>query len=115
MVDNLLDQTMNLLLQIQSLQLLIFFMNDQEFMVNLDYFLFFCFFTFNDFCIVFFKLLHLISSFSLTKSLLVSYAYVSIKSIDCIILSSSELKAILLISSVKTLCLSLLNLCSVSK
>ena len=28
---------MNLFLQIQSLQLLIFFMNDEEFMANLDY------------------------------------------------------------------------------
>ena len=49
-------------------------------------------------------------SFSLTRSLFVPYAYVSIKSIDCILLSSFELKAILLISSVKTLYLSLLNL-----
>ena len=53
-------------------------------------------------------LLHLISSFSFTRSLLVPYAYVSIESIDCILLSSFELKAILLISSVKTLCFSLL-------
>ena len=34
-----------------------------------------------------------------------------IESIDCILLSSFELNAILLISSVKTLCLSLFNLC----
>ena len=58
-------------------------------------------------------LLHLISSCSLARSLLVPYADVSIKSIDCILLSSFELKAILLISSVKTLCFSLLNLCFV--
>ena len=45
-----------------------------------------------------------------TRSLLVPYAYVSIESIDYILLSLFELKAILLISSVKTLCLSLLNL-----
>ena len=38
---------------------------------------------------------------------------VSVESIDCILLSSLELKAILLISSVKTLCLSLLNLCCI--
>ena len=37
-------------------------------------------------------------------------AYLSIKSVDCILLSSLELKAILLISLVKTLCLSLFNL-----
>ena len=61
----------------------------------------------------FIVLLHLISSFSLTGSLRVPYAYVSIKSIDCILSSSFELNAILLFSSVKTLCLSLLNLCCV--
>ena len=44
-------------------------------------------------------------------SLLVPYADVSTKSADFILLSSFEIKAILLISSVKTLCLSLLNLC----
>ena len=59
-------------------------------------------------------LLHLISSSLHTRSLFVPYAYVSIESIDCILLSSFELKAILLIYSVKTLCLSLLNLCCVS-
>ena len=58
-------------------------------------------------------LLHLISSFSLTRTLLVPYAYVSIKSIEWILLSSFELKGIFLISSVKTLCLSLLNICCV--
>ena len=47
--------------------------------------------------------------YSLTRSLLVPYAYVSIKSVDCILLSSFELKAIWLISSLKTY-LSLLNL-----
>ena len=53
--------------------------------------------------------IYLICSFSLTRSLLVPYAYVSIKSVDCILLSSFELKAIWLISSLKTY-LSLLNL-----
>ena len=54
--------------------------------------------------LLFFTFLHI-------RSLLVPYACVSIESIDHILLSSFELKAILLISSVKTLCLSLLNLC----
>ena len=45
--------------------------------------------------------------------MLVPYAYVSIDLIDCIILSSFEVKAILLNSSVKTLCLSFLNVCCV--
>ena len=58
-------------------------------------------------------MLHVISSFSLTRSLLVPYAYVSIESIDCILLSFFALEAVLLISSAKALCLSLLNLCCV--
>ena len=75
----------------QSLQLLIFCMNDQEFVANLDYALLYFLF--------------------LSKSLLIPYAYAPIESIDCILLSSFELKVILLISSVKTLCLPLLNFC----
>ena len=105
---------MNSFFQMQSLQLSIFCMDDQEFLVNLDY-VFLCFFCYifkvNHFLYSFIMLLHLISSFSLTRCLLVPFAYVSIKSIDCILLSSFELKAILLISSVKTLCFSVLNLC----
>ena len=54
-------------------------------------------------------LLHIVSSFLHTRSLLVPCSYVSIESIDRILLSSSELRAVLLISSVKTLCPSLLN------
>ena len=103
---------MNLFFQIQSLQSLIFCMDDKEFelfllsfpynVIKVDHFLY-----------RFIILLHHISLLSLTKFLLVPYAYVSIESIDCILLSSFELKAILLISSVKTLCLSLLNLCCI--
>ena len=54
--------------------------------------------------------LHLIYSFLLARSLFIPYAYVSTKSIDCILLSPLELRAILLISSVGTWYLSLLNL-----
>ena len=54
-------------------------------------------------------MLRLISYFLHTSSLLVSYAYISIKSIDCIFLSSFELEAILLISLAKRLWYSLLN------
>ena len=43
------------------------------------------------------------SYFLLIRSLLVWYAYISIESIDCILSSSFELKAILLISTVKKL------------
>ena len=53
-----------------------------------------------------------ISYFSFTSSLLILYAYVSIKLIFVILLSSFKLKGIFLISSVKT-CLSLLNHCFV--
>ena len=60
-----------------------------------------------------FVLMHLILSFLFIRSLLVPYAYTFIESIDCILLLSFELKAILLISLLKTLCLSLLNLCCV--
>ena len=61
----------------------------------------------------FIVLLHLTSSLLHIRPVLVSCAYVSIESIDCILLSSFKLKAILLISSVKTLCVFLLNICSV--
>ena len=80
---------MNLFFQILSLQLLIF-----------------CMYCLN-------MLLHLISSFLLTRFLLIPFAYVSIELIDCILLSSFEFKEILSISSVKALYLSLLNLCLV--
>ena len=49
--------------------------------------------------------------FPLARSLSIPFVYVSIKSIDLILLLSFELKRILLISSVKTLCFSLLNRC----
>ena len=55
-------------------------------------------------------LLHLISSLLHTRSLIISYVHVSIKSICCTYLSLFELGAVLLISSVKVLCFSLLNL-----
>ena len=55
----------------------------------------------------------LVFSFLCIGSLLIPCAYVSIESIDCILLSSFELKLILLISSVKALYLLLLNLCCV--
>ena len=71
---------MNLVFHIETLQLLIFFINGQEFVANLDDVL------------LCFPLQH------------------SVEPVDCILLSSFELKAIFLISSVKTLCLSLLSL-----
>ena len=63
---------------------------------------------------IIFVLLYYIVTFDLVffthYILLVPYVYVSIKLIDCICWSSFELKVILLISSVKTLCPFLLNL-----
>ena len=82
--------------------LLFFFIlctDDQEFVTNLDYVLL-CFLLqrlqSELFLCRFIILLHLISYFSLTRSYLVPYAYASIKSTDCIVLSSFELKAIFL-------------------
>ena len=75
---------------------------------------FFNIFKVNQFLDCFIILLHLVFSLLHIKPFLVPYAYVSTKSIDCILLSTFELKAVLLlISSVKILCLSLLNLCCV--
>ena len=101
---------MNSFLQIPRLQLLIFCMDDQEFATNLICYVFFCnLIKVNHFLCCFVLLFCFVALF-LARSLLVPYAYVSIESIDCILLSSFELKAILLISFVKTLCFSLLNL-----
>ena len=73
---------MKLFFQIQRLQLLIFCMDNQEFVTNLAYVFFYVFFTtFNQFLYYFIILLHIISSFSLTRSLIVPYAYVSNKSL----------------------------------
>ena len=55
--------------------------------------------------------LHLIFFFLHTRSLLVLYAYASIESINCTFLSLLALIAILLMSSVNTLCLLLVNFC----
>ena len=91
LVADLINWIMNLFFQIQNLQLLILYMDGLYYIATFNLFFFFL----------------------LTRSLLITYAYVSIGSIDCTLLSSFELKAILLISPVKTLCLSLLNLYSV--
>ena len=107
---------MHLFFQIQYLQLLIFYIDGQNVLANLGYVLlvFFCnIIKVKKILYCFIIFLHLISSFLHTKYLLVPYAHASIKSIICILLSSFEIKTILLISSVKTLCLLFLNLCCV--
>ena len=65
----------------------------------------------NYFLYCFIILLHLISSFLHSKSLLIPYAHFSIELIDCILLSALPLNAILLTSSVNVICFMLLNLC----
>ena len=102
---------MNLCFQILSLRLLIFSMNDQEFWIMLFHVFFCSIIKINHFVNRFFILLRLISPLSLNRSFLAPYAYVSIESIDFILSSSFELKAILLISFVKTFCFALLNIC----
>ena len=81
------------------------------------FYIFFCkIIKVNHFSYRFITLLYLISSFSLTRFFCLFHMHVFhmyIEPIDCILLSSFELKAVLLISSVKILCLSLLNLCCV--
>ena len=113
MVHYLLYLKMYLFFQSWSLQLLIFDTDDQKFLAILDH-AFIC----NIMKVkhsgnVFIILSCLIFCFLHVRSLLVPYANISTELIDCILLSSSEYKAIFLISSVKTPCLSLLNLCCV--
>ena len=59
---------------------------------------------------LFYHIVAIIFFFLHTRSLLVPLAHASFESIDCILLSSLELKSILLICSVKIFCVSLLNL-----
>ena len=104
---------MHLFFQIPSLQLLIFCVEDWQFIDNLDRVIlfFFCNIIKNNHLCIFFILLHLISSSLHGTSPLVPHTYVSIESIDCILSSSFTLNAILLTSSVNTFCFSPLNLC----
>ena len=106
---------MNLFSQIQSLQLLIFYKDEQEIVAILDYVFFYNIIKINHFLYFLIILILLAFSFIHIKSLLIPCAYVSIESIDSNLLSSFELNEILLVSSVKTVCLSLLNLCCVFK
>ena len=82
------------------------------------FYIFFCFifyfvslyFSITSSKLIIFVLYYYIVTFNVFNSLLVSYAYVSIESIDSILLSSLALNAILLTSSINTLCFSFLNL-----
>ena len=105
---------MHLFFQIQNLQLLMFCMDDQKFSANLNYFSlrFLLQHHYNNSFLHFIViLLHLISSFLHTRFLLVPHAYSSLESIDCFLLSSLIVNAILLTFSINTLCFSLLNHC----
>ena len=89
----------------RSPELLIFNMDDQEFLAILDYVLL-CLLLQYNLCWTFLYC-HII----LACLIFSFFGYVFIKSINCILLSSFELKAILLITSVKSLCPSVINLC----
>ena len=111
---------MNLFFQIQSLQLLIFCIDDQEFVANLDYILLFVFSITSSkliiFCIVllYFITLHYSLLWHLLNLCFCSFhIYICFYQIDSFLLLSFELKVIWSMSSVKILCLSLLNLCCV--
>ena len=106
---------MNFFFQIQILELM-FCMDNQKCMANLD-----CFFIFSFtisskliiFCIALLYCYILPLLFHVLQLCLFHMHIFSIESIDYILLSSFELKAILFIDSVGTLCLSLLKLCCV--
>ena len=87
----------------------------QKVVPNLDYvvlcFLFVNIIKFNNFCMILLYYYIWPFLFHFTRSLVVPYAY---DSNDFIYLPSFEVKIILLISPIRTLCLSLLNLCRVS-
>ena len=86
-------------------------MDDMKFDANLGYFLlcFFCNITIvSQFFHCWIISIHL---FSFLCSLFVPYAYVSVESMDCVLLSSLAINLILLTPSINTLCFSLLNLC----
>ena len=105
---------MNLFFRIQSLQLLMYGWLGICSHIGLCSFMFY--FITSSKLIIFVSFYYIVTFnhfFSLSRPLLVPYAHVSVESIDCILLSSFELKTTLLISSVKTLYLSLLNLCCV--
>ena len=85
-------------------------MNDQEFVAT---FVFFWNIIKVNHCCIVLLYWYIWSLFSFTRSLLVLCAYVSIESIDYILLLSFKLKEILLVPSVKKIWLLLLNLCSV--
>ena len=106
---------MNLLFQIHNLQLLIVCMDDHEFVANMNC-ICLCFSSniikVSHFLHCFVLLLHLVSFFFFyISNLYVPYAYVSIKSMDCILLLSLTLNTIFLISLVNTLFFLLLNFC----
>lgn len=86
-----------------GLQLSILYMSDQELESNLGYVLlcfFFVIFQSQSFLYSFNILLHLVPSFKHSRSLFIPYAYVSVESTDCILLSLLALNSVLLTSSV---------------
>ena len=98
---------MHLFFQIQNLLLLVFCMDDLEYIATLNNVLF----IFNSTIIQINHLYLLSISLSHTLKAFVPYGFVVILSEVCNFLSSLPLSAILLTSSVYTQCASLLNLC----
>ena len=97
-----------------SLRLLIFCMNDQDFVANLDYdhLCFFCNIVIvNHFSYCFIILRNRISFFCVLFLHLFFIHIFLLNLLLCVLLSLLGLNAILLTSSVNTLCFSLLNLC----
>ena len=115
LVDFLLNLIINLFFQILSLQLLIFYMDDLEYIANFNY-LWFYFYQHNHqsllFIFIIVALFHCnfsrIKSFTISISLshtlkkFVSYGYVSIPPNVCVLLSSLLLNAILFTSCLYT-------------
>ena len=95
--------------------LLLFSLNDQEFLSTFDcvfYIFFRSIINFNLFytiCLIIF--MNLSFSFLVIMFALVTYIYISIELTDCDFMSSSKLNAILLDSSESTIYFSLLNFC----
>ena len=100
--------------QIKSLQSLMSCMDVREFAVNLVYLFFMFSLVISSKLIIFvlfFLMLHLISSFLYARYMFSPYAYAFIELIDCILLSLLALNLIILISPVNTLYFLFLNLC----
>ena len=111
LADCLLNSNMHLFSLIQSLLLLIFYMDDVEYIAFWVIFVLFSFVLSSKFVDEIFFNIVFGNSVLHTFPAFVSYGYDVIRSNVSILLSSLLFSAILLTLSVNTLCVSLLNLC----